>query len=118
MIKFAIPGTLPGWNQANKGHWAKRAKLKREIEEYIGWIIKPVRYQPLQCPIRIDIKFYEPNRKRDIDNVKAGTKFILDALVKMRVIPDDGQKYVSDVTSDVLVDREKPRVEVEIKEAD
>ena len=36
----------------------------------------------------------EPNRRRDCDNIASAKKFILDALVKMRVLENDTQKYV------------------------
>jgi Holliday junction resolvase RusA-like endonuclease len=36
----------------------------------------------------------EENRRRDLDNVSGSRKFILDALVKAGVLPDDSPKYV------------------------
>lgn len=43
----------------------------------------------------VQVDFYEPNRKRDPDNVMGGgLKILMDALVEAGVIPDDSPKYV------------------------
>lgn len=66
--------------------------------------------------IKLKISWYEPNRRRDIDNITAGMKFILDGMVKASVIKDDSQRYVKGVEHEFYVDRVNPRVEVEIIE--
>jgi Holliday junction resolvase RusA-like endonuclease len=60
------------------------------------------------------ITWYEPDRRRDPDNIMAGQKFILDGLVAAGTIPNDSQKYVRGIVHRFKVDRKNPRVEVEI----
>jgi len=46
----------------------------------------------------------------------AGQKFILDGLVQAGVLSNDGWKQIGKVTHDFKIDRQNPRVEVELKE--
>ena len=67
-------------------------------------------------PITLKITWYEPNKRRDIDNIVFATKFIQDALVQMGVIENDSQKFIDALVQDVKIDKENPRIEVEIIE--
>lgn len=67
-------------------------------------------------PIGLKIKWYEPNNRRDIDNITFGTKFILDSMVCMGIIEDDSRKYVDSIEHVVYTDKDNPRIEVEINE--
>ena len=67
-------------------------------------------------PAKLKIVFYEPDRRRDVDNVSFASKFILDGLVKAQILQNDSQKYVSEIQSTVGVDKKNPRIEVEIIE--
>lgn len=67
-------------------------------------------------PCELQITWYEPSVRRDIDNITFATKFILDAMVEMEIIQDDSQKYVSGIRHDVKTDKKNPRIEVEIIE--
>ena len=121
-FKFTIPGRLPGLNEiieaARKGHHVSR-QLKRETEAIIGAAImagKP-RVVKFDCPVSVWFRFYEPNRRRDYDNIEAGRKFILDALVDAGVIKGDGQKYLVEVKPFQCmhhIDKDNPRVEVDV----
>lgn len=64
------------------------------------------------------ISCYEPNARRDVDNVTSGAgKVILDALQEIGVLQGDGRKYIAQVIySAVEVDRKNPRVEISIEE--
>ena len=46
----------------------------------------------------------------------SAVKFILDGMVELGTIPDDGQKYVKGISHELHLDRKNPRVEVEIEE--
>jgi len=56
------------------------------------------------------------NKRRDVDNITFATKFIQDALVKQGIIIDDSQKYINQLRHDVKVDKEYPRIEVQLIE--
>lgn len=43
------------------------------------------------------IEWHEANRKRDVDNVQSSVKFILDALVVHKILPNDTRRWVDQV---------------------
>ena len=119
-MKFIITGRLSSMNDytlANRSNKFGGAQLKRKNEKIVkdgileSRITKVTRY-----PIKLKITWYEPNSRRDCDNIQAGTKFIQDALVQMGIIEDDSQKYINALEHIVKVDKENPRIEVEIIE--
>lgn len=56
-------------------------------------------------------------KKRDADNIAFAKKFILDALVNMRVLPDDSRKYVKGFY-DTIIDDKTDFVKVELVEVE
>lgn len=67
-------------------------------------------------PVSLVFSWYEPNKKRDKDNIAFAKKFILDSLVKSRILQGDGWKYVDGFSDKFYVDKNSPRVEVEMLE--
>lgn len=63
----------------------------------------------------VRFEWHESTKKRDADNIAFAKKFILDALVNMRVLPNDSRKYVKGFY-DVIVDDTTDFVVVEIVE--
>lgn len=124
MNRFVIYGKLPGLNdytRANRGNKYLANKMKQDIQKNIcKYIVFGVSMRYLEkvdrYPIGLTIKWYEPNNRRDIDNITFGTKFILDSMVCMGIIEDDSRKYVDSIEHSVFTDKENPRIEVEINE--
>jgi len=120
--RFEIQYKLPSLNEyirANRRHWSKGAKFKQDIDDIIGWNIKASKLQEVKAyPITLNLVFYEPNGRRDYDNVVSATKYILDALQKWNIIKNDSPKYIAGITSKVQYGKEikTHRVEVEILE--
>lgn len=118
---LTIPGRLPGMNdivslaKRGRGPYQPYAIEKEKYTEQIAWLAKKL---PKHECVDITITWHEPNPKRDIDNIAAGTKFILDGLVRAGTLPDDSQKYIKSITHHFRVDRTQPRIEVEIKECE
>ncbi len=117
---FEISGRLPGLNEIieaakqGKGKYQPYALMKEEYTTMIAWIAKKM---PRFEKVVLIITWYEPDRRRDIDNIMAGQKFILDGLVQAGTIPNDSQKYISGIVHRFRVDKQNPRVEVEIIDA-
>jgi Holliday junction resolvase RusA-like endonuclease len=115
MIKLTIPGTPPSLNQWSRMHWAKAAKIKKQWENDILYVFLASKAKgvfPLE-KARITIKYYfSTNRRRDADNLNL--KFILDGLVKAGIIVDDSTKVIGQVITEWGVDKNDPRVEIEI----
>lgn len=113
---FTIHGRLAGLNEYTDAINANRHKgnnLKQDQEDIIGWAIKQARLQPILAPVRILYKWYEPNRKRDKDNIAAGGhKFINDALQKQGILANDGWKNITGFSDEFYHDKDNPRVEV------
>jgi len=120
MYKFVIEGKLLSCNEYTNACRSKAymgAKLKKEAQEVIGFYIKQqIPDVHIYGRVKLHFKWYEPNCRRDIDNVAFAKKFILDSLVENEVIPDDSQKYVTSFTDEIIIDRDNPRIEVELEE--
>ena len=115
---FVIPGRLPGYNELNKSGWGNNYRVKTKALELVEWYIKvaPFGITPVSEKITVEIRCFEPNARRDDDNVTSGaSKIILDALQQMGIIKGDGQRYVQCIKHPVEVDRENPRIEVTLR---
>lgn len=119
-IKFVIPGRLDGLNEYTKANRANAYggnSVKQRNEKAVKFAIRQAKLNKVvKYPIRLNIKWYEKNARRDVDNIIFAQKFILDALVKTNILENDSQKYVNGITHEVLVDKQNPRIEVEIIE--
>lgn len=82
----------------------------------MAWLAKQARLPKFEKAYLV-ITWFEPDRRRDPDNIMAGQKFILDGLVAAKVIPNDNQKYIVSIIHRFRVDKQNPRVEVEIIDA-
>ena len=68
-------------------------------------------------PVRMEYTWYESSKKRDMDNVSSfGRKVIQDALVKAKVLSNDGWENIKGFSDKFYVDRKNPRIEVLIVE--
>lgn len=121
-MKFIIPGTLPNLNdytEANRKNRYAAAAMKNQCEHLIILCIKSqLRNKKANTPVTVRFNWIEPNRARDKDNIAFAKKFIFDAMVKAKLIPGDGWKHVEGFEDRFMVDKKKPRIEVEILEAE
>ena len=121
--RFMITGKLPGLNElidAERTHRQKGAKLKKDAETLIRLSIRQqLRGVKPKTPVHIEYRYFEPNRRRDCDNIAAfAHKVIQDSLVKEKVLPNDGWAQIDGFSDFFAVDAKKPRIEVTIIEAD
>lgn len=117
--KFTISGRLPNMNDLIKGHWTVQQQKKKEAMNSALAAARWGKIKPVErYPVLVKINCFEPNARRDQDNVQAGAKkIILDALQRAGILAGDGQKYVADIICPKpLIDRDNPRVEVVLKE--
>jgi hypothetical protein len=117
-MKLIIPGRLPSLNDiidAARGNKYEAAQQKKDSTDLVMWYAIQAKL-PKMNYIDLTITWYEPNKKRDKDNVEAGVKFILDGLVSAGVIVKDNWRYIGDIIHKVRLDRMKPRIEIEIAE--
>lgn len=121
MRKLVIPFSLPGLNEyidAERAHRQKGAAMKRKWQGAVMLALRNQNHRPLSEPVRIGFVWVEKDRRRDPDNISAfGRKVILDAMVKMRLLKNDGQKNVSAFLGEKYrTDPKRPRVEIYIYE--
>lgn len=126
--KLIIPGTLPNLNdylQAERQTFRKGKKfttkgneLKQTNQDLVIWQIRQqLRGLHINNPIILKYDFFEPNNKRDLDNISAfAHKIIQDALVKAEVIDNDGWKNIKGYVDQFYHDKDNPRIEVNIVE--
>lgn len=88
--------------------------MKHEAQDrIIGFIRRDLRGLHITKPIRIHYKFFEPNRKRDLDNVMSfAMKVTQDSLVLAKVIDNDGWNNIYKISAEFDVDAINPRIEV------
>ncbi|MEA1999721.1 MAG: hypothetical protein U9N61_10440 [Euryarchaeota archaeon] len=96
--ELVIPFGLPGLNEiimvARGNRYAsarQKKKYTRLVEELL--IQGCIPEEPYRL-IDIEFTWTESGRARDPDNVRAGAKFILDAMVNQAIIVDDSMKYI------------------------
>ena len=114
-----IEGRLPGLNDiiaAAKQHWSSYAKEKKALTHRVEMYCRSHQCEPVQMPCVIRFTWVEPDRRRDLDNITAGQKFCLDGMVAAGVLPDDGWKWVHGIEHRFAVDKNNPRVIVEVRD--
>lgn len=119
MHVLSVPGQIAGLNEytkANRTHKMTAAKMKKDTEQYISLHIRQqLAGVKIDVPVSISIRWVEPNKKRDPDNVSFAKKMVLDSLVSNGVLQGDGWKHVTGFADTFSVDKDNPRVEVTIK---
>lgn len=116
---LVIDGRLPNLNDYTKACRTSPIvgnKMKQEQEEYItGFILEQLNGVEFEGKTFLHFRWIEANRNRDLDNICFAKKFILDALVKNKVLKTDGWRGVYGFTDEFDVEPFNPRVEVLIE---
>ena len=118
---LVIHGKLPGLNElidAERRHRQAGAKLKRDAERIVRMYIRQQLrgYKP-KTPVTLYYYYYEPNRRRDLDNIAGfAHKVIQDSLVKEDILANDGWNHIKGFFDSFYIDNKFPRIEVEIVE--
>ena len=115
---LTISGRLPGLNDYTKANRANRyagATMKKDAQEMI-WVNIAISAKPMSGKVRLNFRWYEANTRRDLDNVCFAKKFILDTLVDHKIIEADDWRGVEGFTDSFYVDKDEPRIEVDIEE--
>lgn len=119
-MQLIIKNRLPCMNDlinANRLNKYAGADLKRRTQAMIAFELKPQITKRFTKKVIITIHYYEKDNRRDEDNVMTAAKFILDAMQDINLIPNDNRRYVH-LLQEVFTDRENPRIEISIEEAE
>ena len=119
--KFTIPGRLDGLNEytsANRTNPYRGGKMKKDNENAVIWAIRQqLRDVHINNPVILKYDFYEPNKRRDLDNISSfAHKVIQDSLVKTEVLKNDGWNEITGFLDQFYLDKKNPRIEVTIAE--
>lgn len=122
MVTLTINGTLANLNDYTKACRTNRylgAEMKKRMERVVSsHIFQQLDGVQFNEPVILSFRWYEPNKKRDLDNICFAKKFILDALVKNGVLVNDSWEWVKGFTDEFFVDRQNPRIEVDMEGAE
>lgn len=119
---FTIGCMLPNLNdiiaaaKVRKGAWSKYQDMKATYGGLCKQEIKAAKLKPYKGPVKLLFVWMEKNRKRDKDNVTAGMKFVLDALVAQQILSNDGWAQIAGITHHWTVSK-TPGVHVVLEEA-
>lgn len=98
-----IEGPLPGMNEiiaaakGSGGRGVAYASMKRAWTDTVWALAKSAGLRHVPSPVAVSFIWFEEKRNRDVDNISAGAKFVLDGLVKAGVLEGDGQKHVATI---------------------
>mgnify|MGYP003308397143 CR=1 FL=1 len=120
--EFLIKAKLPSLNDyidVNRRGKYKANQFKSEVEELIGWAIKQAQtkgsLKPTDKAITVYFEWHEKTKMRDADNIVSAKKYILDAMQKCGIIPNDNRRYVKGFY-DVIIDDTEDFVLVKLLE--
>lgn len=114
---FVVDQSLPTLNEiikASKRHWGTYSAMKKKYNDIVVSAIVGAGCVPATPHQRVDVMctWHENGKKRDPDNVMAGIKFVLDAMVNAGVIENDTRDNIDSITHVTIVgDRRRVLVE-------
>lgn len=111
-IQMKLPSCNTYINECRRNKYAA-AKMKADIEDEIGWYLKDL--PKFEKPVKITFRWIEESKRRDLDGISFGKKFILDAMVKCGVLSNDNRKCVTAFT-DTFEYAKEAKVILEIEE--
>jgi hypothetical protein len=119
MQRLVILGSFPGLNnivETAKRHWAGYSTEKKKKTTSVAIMARAAKLKTVTGKCIVRCLWFEKDKRRDPDNIRVGIKYILDGLVEAGVLPTDGWKCITALEDRFHVDKERPRVEIEIIE--
>lgn len=102
---------LVGMNWYRNAHYLISNKVKSDYHDMIYLMLKGKKFER----IKLEYRVYVGRRNTDGHNIRAVIeKFFLDGLVEGGYIKDDSIDYVVGDSSSYFLDKENPRIEIDI----
>lgn len=101
--------------QKERGNRFAAAAIKEKETTRVYWECKSQKIKRVEGPVFVVCSWFCKNKRKDKDNISFAKKFILDGLVKAGVLTEDGWDEVVGFQDAFLVDKENPRVEVNLQ---
>ena len=102
-IPFRLPSLNEYINECRKNRYAG-STMKAIVERDLSLFIRKLPY--FEKPITIEFEWVEENKRRDLDNICFAKKFILDTMVKCKVLKDDNRRFVTGFVDKFSYDKE------------
>ena len=119
-MKIIIDGDLVDLNKFINAQRANRfggAALKKKYTDKCAVAFMPIRAKRLKLPITLHITWYCKDKRKDKDNIAFGKKFILDGMIQSGLLKNDGWGEIAGFTDNFEVDKDNPRIEIELEES-
>lgn len=113
---FTVEGRFVSLNEFYRLNPYDQGRTKREHDERVAWAAKAAKVMPAKGRIKYHVHWVEENRRRDLDNVAFGKKFVQDGLVKAGIIKNDTHHEIAGFSDSFSYDSKHPRIEVTIEE--
>jgi hypothetical protein len=115
-VTLTLDGEQPmSWNKMYAGlHWSSRHEEADRVHLAVRISLDPD-WPMFEQPVAITIRAYFKNKRVQLDASNVPAKLYEDGLIGW-LIKDDSPKYVRSMTTVSLLDRNNPRVEIEIEE--
>ena len=119
-MTYTIQGQLATLNEhelASRGNKFGGAALKKRMTDFVALQVK--NKQKITRPCIVTFHWYY-STKHDFDNIRFAAKYVLDGLVKAKILPNDNQKWVLGFGGDcfIKVPKGQEKVIVELEELD
>ena len=113
-VRLVVPGALPTLNEyirAERGNRFAAANLKKQTQEHIKLVLwAQARRLHYDRPVDLRFVWTVKNKRKDKDNIAFAKKFVLDALVEMEVLNDDGWDDINTITDEFRIGEEKTEI--------
>ena len=113
---FEIPGRFCSLNDFLDMDYRSRDHAKKRYDNLVAMSAKVAGVKPCRKRIRYHVLWVEQNRRRDLDNVAFGKKFIQDGLIKAGIIRNDTHHEIAGFSDDFAYDSKNPRIVVTLEE--
>lgn len=113
---FTVEGRFVSLNEFYRMHPLEQGRTKGEHDARVAWAAKAANIKPCTRRIRYSVVWVEENRRRDLDNVAFGKKFIQDGLVKAGIIKNDTHHEIAGFSDSFEYDSTHPRIIVTLEE--
>ena len=117
MQRLIIRAKMPNLNDviaASKRHWSYYSKEKKRWTDVAAFEAKAQGLYKMRLPVWVRTTYFMKTRRGDPDNVRVAIKYILDGLVQAGVLEDDSQRWIVGFQDLYDLDRDDPRIEVQL----
>ena len=113
-VTLVVPAPPPpSLNVYLRMHWTLRRRLRRDWSDWL-YALREEAGRPAFVSADVTVRyFYRTAHRRDLDN--AIPKLLFDAMVDCRLLEDDNPDCLRTQKVEIHVDRDRPRVEIEIR---